>query len=615
MAASGSGAAIETGATTDASVVSRGALLFQVDSLGYVRSASQTFLAFAGIDHTVGRHFTELVQRSRKVRTMQSLRRALDDTRVCEEIHFGNGCIAWTELVRIRSQGGPPTLQGRLLDIEGGRQYPASATAAPASVPHVRNECCAALQLELEQTRTAYRKAVRVSRMDAATGILNRVGLDRAIRQAIQESGTGSSRTVALVYVDLDDFKRVNDSFGHAVGDSLLRRIARRLKACGPDITAGRLGGDEFAVLVTADSLDASALETALETLRSRVFSSVKTGGLVVGVSGSVGVTFLADADNDPEWLHRRADLALIEAKRRGKGQICVYDDALEKQRQRRHTLEHDLAEAIGQGSLAPVFQPIVPTRSSLELGVEVLARWDHPELGAIPPSEFIQIAQDCDLLAELDLCIAGQACTLLAPLLTLGHIGFISLNVSALELERSGHLEALFDILDRAGIPCHRICAEITESDMVCDIEKASAAISYLKSRGMKIALDDYGTGYSNLSALLKLPIDRIKIDRSLISALERDERSMRLVLSLTQLARVIGADLVAEGVETFGQAAVAHALGCHFLQGFALGRPVSADELTSWANIRQKNSVHNSKYPWIGEGVVRKNHKLSEE
>lgn len=454
-----------------------------------------------------------------------------------------------------------------------------TAFAAERRIPEVT----ASLEDRLRVAESRRHEAVEAARRDPATGLRNRIGLDADLEAAISQP-PAPDQSLYLLFLDLDHFKHINDTFGHRTGDEVLRVVARRFRSVRSVCSAARIGGDEFALLLREATLTGPELAAAITRLAPRVFAPVRVDGRLIPVGGSVGVSVFGRDGFDAETMKLHADTALIEAKRRGKDRVKIFDRDLALRSERRRILERDLRRAIPAQALHVYFQPILPLRGQGGCGAEVLARWNHPVLGPVGPDEFVRIASDAGFISELDFSVMRAACAEARPWIRSGELTFLSFNVSPLEIVRPGHAETFLEILEAYGIPARRVCVEIVETAIVRDLKRATAALTKLKAAGVSIALDDYGTGYSNLRALLDLPIDKIKIDRSLVAEVAEDERAMRLVLSLVQLARVFKADLVPEGVENRAQAAMIASMGCHYAQGYSICAPLPGRAFHDW-------------------------------
>lgn len=433
------------------------------------------------------------------------------------------------------------------------------------------------LEQRLEFVEQAETAATKAARTDPATGLRNRIGFDLDLETVVEEP-LPPDKMLCLAFLDLDRFKFVNDSYGHKAGDTVLKSVAKRLISWPGVRSLARMGGDEFAILFDHPRVAPHVLVENISLMRQRIFRAVRVGDKLIPVSGSLGLSVHGLDAEDLESLKLNADTALIEAKRLGREQVKLFDAGLALRTYRRHTLERDLRQAIARNQIVPAYQPIVNASTRAIEGVEVLARWNHPQLGHIPAQEFITIATECGLISALDLGIVRRACGPVKAWLSNDRLRFVSFNASSLEIVRPGYAAEVLSLIRRCGIQAEKVCIELVESAIIHDIDRARANILTLKERGVKIALDDYGTGYSNLRALLDLPIDRIKIDRSIIGDVGEDQRAMKLVLSVVQLAKLFNAELIAEGIETETQATYLERMNCEYLQGFHFSQAVDA-------------------------------------
>jgi diguanylate cyclase (GGDEF)-like protein/PAS domain S-box-containing protein len=428
---------------------------------------------------------------------------------------------------------------------------------------------------------SAQRELERLAYTDFLTGLPNRARFMTALRTALAAPDPG-----CLLLVDLDGFKAVNDVAGHDAGDRLLAEVADRLRAAARDgDVVARLGGDEFAVLVRAGRAEATALAERLVVLLDRDHRAVTPhgsadGGLVFRVSGSVGLAGLRSGDEPAEAL-RRADLALRAAKAAGKNCVRSSGAALDRAVDRRARLARDLPAALTGGQLSVVYQPVVGVPDRRVLGLEALVRWDHPEFGAVPPDEFVGLAEDDGLIVPLQRWVLAEATTALAPLLAAGHDVQLGVNVSIRHLQAGCLAADVAAVLARSGVPAHRLMLELTESVLMGAGERMDGDLATLRGMGCVLSLDDFGKGYSSLARLARLPVQVLKMDRAFVAHIEHDPRTAALVGSVVELGRTLGMDVVAEGVETAGQLAALRGLGCRYLQGYLLGRPVPAADL----------------------------------
>ena len=421
----------------------------------------------------------------------------------------------------------------------------------------------------------------REARFDSLTGLLNRRGLHQHLADALQKMAT-TARAVAVLFIDLDRFKLINDRLGHAAGDAALRQVSERLQRCLPlGGVAARLAGDEFVVVLQPS--DVAECMVVAERL-CRILNQV----LVVednafAISASIGVTVGLQPDIGPEQLLRQADQAMYEAKRHGGNRYERFDQQLDAAARKRLWIEQDLPLAAGRGQLRLLYQPRV-TRSDGRLdSVEALIRWHHPEHGLCMPGDFIPIAEGSDLIEHLGRWVIDTACAQIRAWSDQGIDDVrIAVNLSARQLGSDRLLADLDSAFSRYDIPAHRIELEITEGVFVEQTESTVARLLDLRRRGILIALDDFGTGYSSMAYLRSLPIDVLKIDRSFVKDLDTDASALAVAHAIVALASSLGMRTVAEGVETPQQLKLLHELGCDEIQGYLYSRPIEAAELT---------------------------------
>ncbi|QGN50322.1 EAL domain-containing protein [Micromonospora sp. WMMC415] len=415
---------------------------------------------------------------------------------------------------------------------------------------------------------------------DPLTGLANRRGLLRALHRCAQ-AGT----PCVLLTLDLDGFKNVNDMRGHDAGDAVLAEVGRRLRGnLRPGDVAARLGGDEFAVLMPGRPADADrvgqrllgVLGAAYQQPEGAVFLSVS-----IGTAGWAG-------EPDVELLLRHADLALRYAKQRGKNRIERYDAAYDRLLRRRTTLEHELRGAIDRGELRLAFQPVASLPSVRPVGAEALLRWRHPELGNVRPDEFIPLAEECGMIAKLGAWVLHEACHQLSRWLADGHDVWVSVNVSPRELHAPEYVVQVAEALRAHHVPPQRLVLEVTEHAVATDLDELIRRLSALRRTGVRIALDDFGAGYSSLGQLRRLPIDILKIDHSLVAEHEpvrpigTDGPAFAPMVDIVmRLGHQLGLEVIAEGVTTPTELAAVVAAGCRFGQGALFGWGVPAEHL----------------------------------
>jgi diguanylate cyclase (GGDEF)-like protein len=428
-------------------------------------------------------------------------------------------------------------------------------------------------------------QAKAVSLHDALTGLPNRILLLERIEHALLRRRR-SEKLVALLFIDLDGFKRVNDGFGHQTGDELLvavtARITRMLRPCD---TLARLSGDEF--IIVCEDLDE---EVQIESIAARLVDVIAVpfdlGGVAVDISASVGIAFAGEG-NDPEQLLHRADIAMYQAKRTGGAHHQVIDTRQQNATEYSDSVQRDLRHAIARQELRLEYQPMVRATDGRVKCVEALLRWDHPDLGPIPPAILIPLAEQSGDIMEIGQWVLQRACidrhrwedkT--------GDVEFVmGVNVSALQLTAPGFVTMVEDTLAHTRTSAEHLCLEVTEGVFVKDAKLALAVFSQLKQLGVSVALDDFGTGYSSLSYLRQFPVDIIKIDQSFIADLAEGTASYAIVSKTIELAHLLNLTVVCEGVETAEQDRQVAALTSDFCQGFYFSRPMTADMLDDMA------------------------------
>lgn len=413
---------------------------------------------------------------------------------------------------------------------------------------------------------------------DALTGLGNRVQLRKSLAERLV-SAPKVSCTV-LLFVDLDRFKAVNDSLGHAWGDHLLISVADRLRAASsPDSVVCRLGGDEFVVLTSAEDL--ARAQARGEALLAALHVPFRLGEHLLRCTASIGVVLAKGSESVDDML-RTADHAMYRAKQLGKDRVQVFDASLLQQMTIRWQMEADLRDAVEEGDIEVAFQPILGMEHGQITGFEALARWSHPDKGEITPSEFIPLAEDTGLILALGAQVLEKACYQVAEWNHRWHTRFtVSVNVSPRQFADSNLLAAVLATLNRTGLEPSLLRLEITESALLVHEATIRQALAEARAHGIRISLDDFGTGYSSLSFLLTLPVDEVKIDRSFVSDMTRDPQRKELVRTVVQLSHSLGKRVVAEGVETEQELAELAAMGCECAQGWLIGRPMLPDAI----------------------------------
>ena len=415
---------------------------------------------------------------------------------------------------------------------------------------------------------------------DALTGLPNRtLFLDRA-RQSV-EAAARTQAWPAVLYLDLDGFKPVNDEYGHDVGDAVLRTIATRLRGClRPADTAARLGGDEFAVLL-GGPIDAQGISRVVDRIRAQFDVPVDLGeGHVAKIGASIGVAVGGQDTENADRLIRQSDIAMYAAKRSGGG-CSYYEPGMGDPTSMREEQVASLARAIRNGELFTVYQPLINLRTGRPTGAEALVRWQHPEDGVLGPDSFIGLAEETGLIVEIGAQVLNEACRQAARWIAVDESQplTITVNLSARQLADPGIVDTVTAALTEADLDARRLVLEITETVLMQDREAAAATLWRLKALGIRIAIDDFGTGYSSLAYLRRFPIDMLKIAREFVDGLGRDEHDDVITRAIVELAGTLGLLTVAEGIETHDQQTIVTALGCDLGQGYLFSVPVDAE------------------------------------
>ncbi len=423
-------------------------------------------------------------------------------------------------------------------------------------------------RLEAELLRLAFH--------DPLTGLANRALLNDRVANALARTEHGPG-LVAMLLIDVDDFKRINDTHGHEVGDRLLVAVARRLReTIRPGATIARLGGDEFAILIEGLAEDAEALAIA-QRLVVAFDQPFKIEGLQVGARISVGVAVDITHKRAPAWLLRAADLAMYEAKGLGKGRWRVYDPQAHLASARRLVLESELRRAVEHKQFVLHYQPVCDLATGEIVGSEALLRWNHPKRGIVAPAEFIPTLESTGLIAEVGRWVVDESCRQAAVWAKqLPSLRWTAVNVSAAQLRGGSFVQFVRDSLLRHGVDASRLSIEITESLALDDSPDTAHLLRSLRELGARIAVDDFGTGYSSLAYLRRLPIDRIKIDRSFVEGVGTDPEATAVVRVIVELARSLHLSTVAEGIEHELQSRTLAELGCGMGQGYLLAQPL---------------------------------------
>jgi diguanylate cyclase (GGDEF)-like protein len=471
--------------------------------------------------------------------------------------------------------------------LHNGTKLPVEMMGSPY-IERGRLYCLVQL-LDISERKKKDDLLYQAARIDPVTGFFNRHALSTLLAQEIGKAAA-AGRECAVLFLDLDKFKRVNDSFGHAIGDELLRQAAHRLHAVlRPNDVLARFGGDEFIIVVP--DLAAGAAARMATQCAERVIGAMSVrfdlSPHAVGVSASVGVACYPLHGSDSDMLIRNADIAMYEAKKAGRGELRFFNDAMNAAAKDALVIDGALRGAIEAGEFSLLYQAIVDAHTGKLAKVEALLRWTSAELGPMRPDRFIPVAEDSGMIVPIGTWVLNEACRQMAlwrqgPLDGLT----ISINVSALQLADPAFVTLVEQALAGNGLGGHRLELELTERVLIDDGGHVHAVLQRLRALGVSISLDDFGTGYSSLSYLTRFQLNTLKIDRAFVMDIEHSERSNSLVNAIIAMGHSLGLQLVAEGVETAGQAAILEKMGCHYLQGYHFSRPIPPDELLRFAN-----------------------------
>jgi diguanylate cyclase (GGDEF)-like protein len=443
-------------------------------------------------------------------------------------------------------------------------------------------EANAALQAEIVERRQAEERAHGLATRDPLTGLYNRRSLMERLEQAITRANRASG-SLALLFLDMDRFKTVNDTLGHDVGDALLIEVANRITGAvrESDVVA-RLGGDEFVVLVSEIAAEERVAQIARELIAAISAPYPDLEGHEVMTTTSIGIALYPRDGQSVDQLLTSADAAMYTAKKAGSGAYRFYDASLNASAARGLELLARFRQAIRNDEFCLHYQPKVEMHDFDIVGMEALIRWEHPEHGLIFPNDFIALAEDHDLIIPLGHWVIKAVCRQLADWKKRGlQVVPVAINVSVKQLQDELLLETILDALKKYKLPPFLLEIEVTESCFIDDIDSAKAVLEKLRAEGLRISLDDYGTGYAGLSHIKTLPVYALKIDRSFIRDIRNDNSDAMIVASTVSLARNLGLKVIAEGVESKEQLMHLKVIGCNEVQGFYLQRPVSAEQI----------------------------------
>ncbi|NMO52348.1 EAL domain-containing protein [Actinoplanes sp. TBRC 11911] len=555
----------------------------------------------------IGNEFEDRDPGSAQARAVQAAY-IVYDTAVDEEFDlFAENDIAGAQ--RIQAERSDPAFQALTAELErADRHYQEAADRAGtrAQVGTALILAAAALIMvvlvgQSHRVRSrAFRRATFQASHDALTGLPNRVMLHERIAAAADPAGEQIG--AALLLIDLDRFKEVNDTLGHHYGDQLLIQVARRMQGVlRRDEMVARLGGDEFAILLpgVTESKDVASVADRLHDALDQPFP---LDGINLTVGGSIGAALCPEHGNTADELLQRADIAMYAAKTNRTGYM-LFNASQDSSDPRKLTLASELRRGIEQGELVLHYQPKVDAQTSEVLGAEALVRWQHPEHGMIPPDEFIPLAEHTGLITPLTRFVLDAAIQQCRSWRLGGHEIPVAVNVSTHRLLDLAFPAEVANLLARWELPARLLTLEITESAIMADPDRALEVVQQLHALGVSLSIDDFGTGYSSMAYLKNLPVDELKIDRSFVSSMTTNERDAVIVRSTVELGRNLGLHVIAEGVEDIATWNELDAVGCHAIQGYYVSRPVTPGQLEEWLN-RQPTTAPGSA---VGAGGER--------
>lgn len=508
---------------------------------------------------------------------------------VTPDIAVANGRPVEYEREIVRPDGSTRNVTTTLYAVNG-------ADGTPAAMAVVVRDITDRRLLEQQLTHQALH--------DPLTGLANRALLSEQVTAARSRSRRRNTN-IAVLFMDLDNFKVVNDTLGHAAGDTLLVTVAKRIKGClRTSDTAARLGGDEFAILLE-DITDQDEHLSVADRIMTAVRTPILINGTEASVGASIGIALSSNSVDSPEDLLRNADVAMYRSKKDGKNRYTVYEDAMHAAVIHRSRIEAELRSAIMNKELAVHYQPIIDLSTRRVVAMEALLRWDHPRKIDIGPAEFIPIAEEADLIRELGGFVLDKAITQ-AAVWKKTHLSgqpfAMSVNISGRQFMDSGFVDTVADSCHESGYPPNDLILEITESTMLINTGTTVRKLEEIRDLGVKLAIDDFGTGYSSLSYLNKFPIDILKIDRSFIEDINSGAEGAAMAKAIISMSQTLHFTTIAEGVETAGQVRMLCELGCTWGQGYLISKPLTVGEMDRFL---KKTTIHARK-PARGENLA---------
>jgi diguanylate cyclase (GGDEF)-like protein/PAS domain S-box-containing protein len=431
---------------------------------------------------------------------------------------------------------------------------------------------------DISERKSMEQELVHQALHDSLTGLANRALLTDRLIQGLAGARRRGSR-LAVMFIDLDRFKMVNDHFGHIAGDELLKHVGKRIAgAIRPGDTVARNGGDEF--VVVCDDVSLLATTQIAERIRDSIGKPFSNKDSQMTVTASLGIA-VADDNSTPESLLRDSDTAMYRAKERGRGHIELFDAALRTKLERQWSTESALGRALERAELTVHYQPVIDLSTGAMVAAEALLRWEHPHRGLVKPDEFISIAEETGLIVPIGAWVLEQACRQLVRWQHIEPMMSVAVNLSVRQMSATDIAGVVEDVLKRTGARPENVCLELTESIFMEDAVYYGRTLASLKTLGVKLAIDDFGTGYSSLSYLRRFPFDAVKVDRTFVDGLGSDAHDSALVAAIVAMAEALDLEVTAEGIETQDQLVKLKKLGCRFAQGFYLARPMPPADL----------------------------------
>ena len=449
------------------------------------------------------------------------------------------------------------------------------------------------VQIRTQLLHEAHLEMQKMAMQDPLTGLANRSALLEALRHALDAETTAPGENPVILLLDLDAFKSINDSMGHTAGDQVLGIVGQRIRSAvrGTDVVA-RLGGDEFAIVMPATTADQAAVVG--HRILSAVSKPIELPGRSLRCAASVGLS-VGGAGQSPEDMLMEADVAMYASKAEGQNKLHRFEPGLLLVRRLRSQLVDDLRDAIKNGGLTLHYQPVVELATGRIEGVEALVRWNHATRGFVMPDEFIPLAEEAGLISELGLWVLRTAVHQLRDCIQAGRVDSrfsVRINISATDLQSLQYIEDVRNVLKETGVRPEQVVLELTEVAIVRGNELDRYSLGGLRGLGVGIEIDDFGTGYSSISYLRRLPVDRVKVDRTLITGLGSDPGQPALVAAVLQLIRACGLEAVWEGVETAEQADILRDLGCLSAQGYFFSRPLPPEKIPDFLAAQEESA-----------------------